>query len=74
MKLTLYYAGLCECHIVDLKRVVCACVWSNLVLILTIIFFFFLNNIGFQMCPQIKAKNYDKVEKVSICYRMEATF
>jgi len=26
------------------------------------------------MCPQIKAKNYDKVEKVSICYRMEATF
>lgn len=25
------------------------------------------------MCPQIKAKNYDKVEKVSI-YRMEATF
>lgn len=37
-------------------------------------FFFFLNNIGFQMCPQIKAKNYDKVEKVSICYRMEATF
>lgn len=29
------------------------------------------NNIGFQMCPQIKAKNYDKVEKVSICYRMK---
>lgn len=26
------------------------------------------------MCPQIKAKNYDKVEKVSICSRMEVTF
>lgn len=35
---------------------------------------YIFNNIGFQMCPQIKAKNYDKVEKVSICYRMEATF
>lgn len=31
------------------------------------------NNIGFQMCPQIKAKNYDKVEKVSVCFGMEAT-
>lgn len=29
------------------------------------------NNIGFQMCPQIKVKNYDKVEKVSVCYRMK---
>lgn len=23
------------------------------------------NNAGFEICPQIKAKNYDKVEKVS---------
>ncbi len=23
------------------------------------------------MCPQIKVKNYDKVEKVSVCYHMK---
>lgn len=24
------------------------------------------NNDGFEICPQVKAKNYDKVEKVSV--------
>ncbi len=40
--------------------------WSKSVLLQTSLF----NNIGFQMCPQIKAKNYDKVEKVRV-YRMK---
>ncbi len=40
------------------------CVWSKSVSSL-------FNNISFQMCPQIKVKNYDKVEKVSVCYHMK---